>query len=107
MASITDIAKAKAFALWVESQIGSSPEVYIGPEFVEVRFTETQRNALIRWLDKQLWGVFEQKEDSPVKINFGSVLFPWGLRYVIPAALLIFAAGYASKGFQGLRARFS
>lgn len=100
-----DIAKAQAFSLWVKSVIGEKPMVSIERDHVAVEFTQEQKNKLIAWLDRQLIGSMtaEENQDVTLRLNFGGVLFPWAMRYVLPAAAVVFIMGYATKGFRDWR----
>lgn len=103
-----DVAKAKAFSLWVKNVIGEEPQIITSDEgYVEVNFTPEQREALMHWLDSQVSQMWTPGTPHGLKINFGQVLFPWALRYVIPTAGAVFLAGYLTQGFQKFSKRFS
>ena len=101
-----ELAKAKAFSLWVKNVIGEEPLLYIYDDFIEVKFTEEQQQKMIAWLDTQVGGMF-QKEKAPatLKINFNDVLIPWSTRYMLPAMIGVFALGYISRSIIGTRTR--
>lgn len=100
----TDVAKAKAFTLWVKNIIGSEPQIITSDQgYVQVNFSAEQRQLLMQWLDRQISALWQQRDPSGLQINFGQVLFPWALRYVLPTAGAVFLAGYLTKGFKNFR----
>lgn len=102
---LKDIGLAKAYTAWIKNQIGSEPTLYIStdPDIVEVRYTPEQRQLLFAWLDQQVANAFKPKEPGELRLNFGDVLLPWALRYMVPTVGAIFLAGYLTKGFRAWR----
>lgn len=100
------LAKAKAFTLWIRGITGTEPTilVYEHPEknmqVVRVDFTSEQKQQMINWLDRQALSFFtpESVEESDLNINFGGVLLPWSLRYLLPTGLAIFMLGRLTGG---------
>lgn len=105
MAQLAEIAKAKAFAMWVKNTIGSEPTVFVSkdPDRVEVQFSEQQRDQMISWLDRQLW---QRDPDATLDLGMSAILVPWALRYLVPGAAATFVAGYSMKGIRNLGKRF-
>lgn len=103
MPTPANIAKAEAFSFFVRNITGTDPKLVIStePDIVRVELTEQQKQIMIRWLDKQVINAFTGQEPGELDIDFGGVLVPWALRYLIPATALIFFGGYLSKGIKG------
>jgi len=101
-----DVAKAKAFSLFVKNIIGEEPTMLVTDNRVEITFSEDQKNKLISWLDQQVGGVFGKKQESGLFINFGDVLFPWAIRYIVPTAGAVFVTGYLTNGWKRFSRRF-
>jgi len=106
-----NLAKAKAFTLWVKNTIGSEPSIFTTDEPglppIQIKYTPEQREALIKWLDGQVFSALQPgKPPADLELNFGDVLTPWALRYIVPSAGAVFAAGYLTKGFRNLKTLF-
>ena len=105
--------KAKAFTLWIKQTIGEEPDIVrkvaqlpdgSQHEYLNVEFTESQRLDMIRWMDGQLGGFLQSdKEPGDLQIDFGGVLVPWSMRYVIPLSLGLLAVGYVGRSLIGRR----
>lgn len=105
--------KAQAFAGWVRRTIGSPPTIVEKTatlpdgsrhEYLSVEFSEQQREQFVRWLDEQAGGVFESdREPSDIQIDFGGILLPWSIRYLLPAGIGLFGVGWLTRGLIGRR----
>lgn len=93
------LAKAEAFRIWVKSIIGEKPQLNVYEDYVEVDFTDEQRNKMITYLDKQVARTYRPSDEPPpdLQIRFGKVLVPWSIKYMAPAMLGIFALGYIAN----------
>lgn len=102
---LKDIALAKAYTAWIRSQIGSEPRLVVSsdPDYVEVSYTPEQRQLLFAWLDQQVASALTPRAPGDFRLNFGDVLLPWALRYMVPTVGAIFLAGYLTKGFRTWR----
>jgi hypothetical protein len=98
-----DIVLAKAYTTWIKNQIGTEPHLLVSsdPDYVEVQYTPEQRQLLFEWLDSQVANALSPRAPGDMRLNFGDVLLPWALRYMVPTVGAIFLAGYLTKGFRG------
>lgn len=99
---LKDIALAKAYTTWIKNQIGSEPTLYVSsdPDYIEVRYSPEERELLIQWLDSQVVKALQPRQPGDMRLNFGDVLLPWALRYMVPTVGAIFLAGYLTNGFR-------
>lgn len=100
--TLTDIAKAKAFALWAKSAIGYEPTITnYDNEYLEIDFSKTEIKAWTKYFDGL---ILKGLKPSPpgtvppaVQIRFGKVLIPWASRYIIALLVGGFIIGRISK----------
>jgi hypothetical protein len=91
--------KAQAIAAGIKGMIGESPEIQVYDDYAEIVFTETQRRALIAYLDSQVQKLFGPRTaPAPqLQVRLGSVLIPWSVRYLAPVAVALFLMGFMSN----------
>lgn len=98
---LTDIAKAKAFALWAKSATGIEPEIInVDNQYLEIKFTNEEIQAWKRYLDSVLFKSVKPAAGQPapvVQIRFGEVLLPWASRYLIALIIAGVVLGRISK----------
>jgi hypothetical protein len=92
-----DSAAAAGFGAWVESVAGSYPSVVkTGTGKASVRLNDGQIVAMQQWLDSQVRSsVSPSTSDSSLSIEFGPVLRPVAVKYVV----LILAVGFLGGWF--------
>lgn len=103
----TTYLKARAFALWVRHVTGTEPAIVEKSatlpdgsthEYLEVEFTPEQRSAMIAWLDGQVGGLLESdRPPRDLQIDFGGIMLPWSMRYLLPVGLGLVALGYVGR----------
>jgi hypothetical protein len=94
--------KATLFANWVETTIGTRPQVIQYEDFVEVTFSPEQQQEMKGWLDQQVGRMFTSRpidaEPPSLQIRFGDILVPWSIQYLAPAFFVTFFAGWFGRG---------
>jgi len=95
-----DYIKAQAMAMTIGNMIGSTPAVVnVDGQYLEIQFTDAQKRAFIEYLDRAvrpLWSN-EPRPAPTVQVRWGDVLVPWSVKYLAPAILAVFAAGYLTN----------
>ena len=89
------LVKAEAFRTWIKSLIGEKPELVVYQDYAEIKWTDEQRAKLMALLDDRVKRLFRPSDQAApeLQIRFGKVLVPWSVRYIVPAALGVFALG--------------
>lgn len=108
MISPTDIIKAEAIAVALGAMIGSRPAVVnVDDQYLEVRFSDAQREQFIRYLDQRVQPLYSGKPQAApaVQVRWGDVLVPWSVKYLAPAILAVFAMGFLSNSVLFPRGR--
>ena len=99
--TITDIAKAKAFALWAKSTIGIEPKIVnVNEQYLEIDFTQPEVKAWEKYFDKVLFSALRpdpNAEVSTVQIRFGKILVPWATRYLVAIVIAGIVIGRLTK----------
>jgi hypothetical protein len=95
-----DMLKAKALAEGIKAMIGSAPTIeYVGDQYIEIVFTEAQRQQLIAYLDQRVGRAFsaEPQAAPTIQIAWGDVLIPWSIKYLAPAMVALFGLGFMTN----------
>lgn len=95
--------QAAGYSAWVNSVTGNTPVIERLPdERARLVLREPQVMQMQAWLDSQVGSIFKPRDKAPkVEYEFGPVIKPWALKYVGPAALGLFLAGWVSRHYSG------
>jgi len=86
---------AGGFGAFVKALTGELPTVVTLPnKKASIVLTADQAKTIRSWLDGQLMGFLKPK-DASLDIQMNPVIVPWILKFLVPAALLLIAAGWA------------
>jgi hypothetical protein len=96
MASIAQIAKARAVAIGIERGIGIAPDLDIRDDHVRLYYSEGKKEEASR-----LWGIFLNSADTgDVRIDFSPELVPGLIKkywlYSLMASALVYAVSKKS-----------
>jgi hypothetical protein len=87
---------AGAYAAFVDSVTGQQPRMVVRPDGagVDIVQTEAQNRALANWAEAQMLdSIFHRKPAGKVSYAIGPAFTPVAVKYAIPVAAIIFAAG--------------
>lgn len=95
-----DAAAAAGYAAWVESITGTYPIVREVNGKASVLLTDFQAALMRAWMDRQLVSsiIPGEKDEKSLVINFGPVVGPIAIKYVVILGAAFFAFGFLSRG---------
>lgn len=101
-------AQAVGIQALIYKLIGERPEIvdYNG-QYLEIDFTEQQKDKLISWLDTQVLRPFDRAPQAApdLQVRIGKVLVPWSVKYLVPIFGGVFLMGMLSNAILFPRKR--
>lgn len=101
-------AQAVGIQTLIYKLIGERPEIidYNG-QYLEIDFTDAQKDKLITWLDTQVQRPFAQtpRAAPDLQVRIGKVLVPWSVKYLVPIFGGVFLMGMMSNAILFPRKR--
>jgi len=93
-----DAAAAAGYGAWVQSVSGTFPNVVkTGDRQATITLTPNQVSMMREWLDDQIVSsVRPSKTDASLRVEFGPVLKPLAVKYVV----FVLAAGFLAGWFS-------
>lgn len=94
--NMTAGAQVAGYAAWIQSVVGSLPDVVRieGEDRARVILTETQIAAMQEWLDRQAMKAFAAPGEAPlVQYELGPVFQPWAIKRAVPLVVGLFLLG--------------
>jgi len=92
-------AAAAGYGAFVSSIVGSAPAVKdLGNNRAKLVLSPAQNAAMQKWLDSQVRGMVSVGQEPPVvDLSMGDYLTPWSLKYMLPALIGAFLAGWLTN----------